>query len=224
MEPAQVYLNGWATVKTLVARCFAHGIGVLLDMHAAPGGANSESHSGTSIGKAQLWGNKFNLDLLIRCLCFMAQEVANGMEGIIGIQIVNEAKWDPPGMYKLYDDALTKIAAIDPTLPVYISDAWDFGRAVKYAQTKNNVKGKALNPVIVDTHKYYTFAEKHTSRSPPELIAEVSKELSQLDDSNGKVFDNKGESRPKTRQVGGHDSHAPSTRRLCRSLENSVVN
>ena len=195
MQPAQVYVNAWAAVKKLVARCFAHGIGVLLDMHAAPGGANGESHSGTSIGKAQLWGNKFNLDLLIRCLCFVAQEVANGMEGVTGIQIVNEAKWNPPGMYRLYDDALIKIAAIDPTLPVYISDAWDLGRALKYAQTKNSVTGKASNPVIVDTHKYYTFAEKHTSRSPQELIAEVSKELSQLNESNGNVFENKGEPR-----------------------------
>jgi hypothetical protein len=50
----------------------------------------------------------------------------------------------------------------------------------------------------VDTHKYYTFAEKHTSRSPQELIAEVSTELSQLDGSSGNVFDNKGDHRPDT--------------------------
>ena len=193
MQPAQVYINAWAAVQKLVARCFVRGIGVLLDMHAAPGGANSEAHSGTSIGKAQLWGNKFNLDLLLRCLCFMAQEVASGMEGVIGIQLVNEAKWDPPGMYKFYDDALLKIGVIDPTLPVYISDGWDLPRALKYAQSKNKVKGEATNPLIVDTHKYYTFAEKHTSRSPQELIAEVSTELRQLDGLNGNVFDNKGE-------------------------------
>jgi hypothetical protein len=69
---------------------------------------------------------------------------------------------------------------------------------LKYAQSKNSVKGEASNPVIVDTHKYYTFAEKHTSRSPQELIAEVSTELSQLDGSSGNVFDNKGDHRPDT--------------------------
>src|SRR5256885_10032467 len=46
--------------------------GVLLDMHAAPGGANSDSHSGTSSGKAELWVSEFNLNLLTRCLCFVA--------------------------------------------------------------------------------------------------------------------------------------------------------
>jgi aryl-phospho-beta-D-glucosidase BglC (GH1 family) len=124
------------------------------------------------------------------------------MEGVIGIQVVNEAQWDPPGMYKFYDEALTKIAAIEPTVPVYISDAWDLLRALKYAQRKNNVKGKSLNPVIVDTHKYYTFAEKHTSRSPHELITQVSEELGQLDGLNGNVFDNKGEPPLSRRQVG----------------------
>jgi aryl-phospho-beta-D-glucosidase BglC (GH1 family) len=199
MQPAQVYVNAWAAVKRLVARCFEHGIGVLLDMHAAPGGANSETHSGTSSGKAELWGNKFNLDLLIKCLCFVAQEVVRGdMKGVIGIQLVNEAQWDPPGMYKFYDDVLMKIAAIDPTLPVYISDGWDLGRALKYAQSKNSVKGDVSNPVIVDTHKYYTFAERHTSCSPQELIGEVAMELSQLDGSRGNVFNNKGDHRADT--------------------------
>jgi aryl-phospho-beta-D-glucosidase BglC (GH1 family) len=105
-------------------------------------------------------GNKLNLDLLVRCLCFMAQEVASGMERVIGIQMVNEAQWNPQGMYIFYENVLPKIGAINPTLPVYISDGWDPRRALKYARSKNSVKGKASNPVIVDTHVYYTFAEK----------------------------------------------------------------
>jgi aryl-phospho-beta-D-glucosidase BglC (GH1 family) len=193
MQPAQVYVNAWAAVKKLVGACFEHGIGVLLDMHAAPGGANSETHSGTSSGKAELWCNEFNLNLLTRCLCFMAQEVVStDMKGVIGIELINEAHWDAPGMYKFYDDVLTKIAAIDRTLPIYISDGWDLGRALKYAQSKNSAKGEALNPVIVDTHKYYTFAERHTCCSPEQLIGEVSTELTQLDGSTGNVFGNKG--------------------------------
>ena len=193
MQPAQVYVNAWAAVKKLVGKCFEHGIGVLLDMHAAPGGANSDSHSGTSSGKAELWGSEFNLNLLTRCLCFVAQEVIDSdMKGVVGIELINEARWDPPGMYKFYDEALMKIAAIDHTLPIYISDGWNLSRALKYALSKNNVKREALNPVIVDTHKYYTFAEKHTSCSPEELIGKVSTELTQLDGSSGNVFDNQG--------------------------------
>jgi len=52
----------------------------------------------------------------------MAQEVASGMERVIGIQMVNEAQWNPPGVYIFYENTLPKIGAIDPTLPVYLSD------------------------------------------------------------------------------------------------------
>jgi aryl-phospho-beta-D-glucosidase BglC (GH1 family) len=66
MQPGGVYVNAWAAVERLAARYFAHGIGVLLDMHAAPSGANSETHSGIRSGKAELLRKKFNLDLLVR--------------------------------------------------------------------------------------------------------------------------------------------------------------
>ncbi|KAI4259077.1 MAG: hypothetical protein L6R42_004762 [Xanthoria sp. 1 TBL-2021] len=69
-EPAQVYTNAWSSVKRLVQRCHDHGIGVLIDLHAVPGGANDQIHSGTSSGKAELWGNSFTLDLGRRCLEF----------------------------------------------------------------------------------------------------------------------------------------------------------
>jgi hypothetical protein len=85
IQPGEVCGNAWAAVERLVARCFAHGIGLLLDMHAARGGANSDTNQ---CAKVELWGNKLNLDLLVRCLCFMAQEVASGMEG---------SHWDPDG-------------------------------------------------------------------------------------------------------------------------------
>lgn len=61
-------------------------------MHAACGGANGDTLSGTSSAKVELWGNKLNLGLLVRCLCFMAQEVTSGIERVIGIQMVNEAR------------------------------------------------------------------------------------------------------------------------------------
>ena len=193
MQPAEVYTNAWAAVKKLVSRCYAHGIGVLIDLHAAPGGANSESHSGTSRGQAELWRNKFNLDLATRCLCFVVQEVVNsGLEGVIGIQPCNEAKWDAPGLYEWYDKVISEISKIDPSLPIYISDAWDLQRALKYTASKNSVQGTPTNPIIVDTHKYSTFAEKDTSRSPQELIAQVSTELGELNGLTGNVFDSKG--------------------------------
>jgi aryl-phospho-beta-D-glucosidase BglC (GH1 family) len=47
-EPvAPVYTNQWAWVRKYVQAAADHGIGVLLDLHALPGGANDQEHSGT---------------------------------------------------------------------------------------------------------------------------------------------------------------------------------
>jgi aryl-phospho-beta-D-glucosidase BglC (GH1 family) len=44
---APVYTNQWAWVRKYVQAAADHGIGVLLDLHALPGGANDQEHSGT---------------------------------------------------------------------------------------------------------------------------------------------------------------------------------
>ena len=193
MQASQVYVNAWSSVKRIVSRCFQNGIGVLLDFHAVPGGANKEEHSGTCSGKAELWGDRFNLDLTTRCLRFMAEEVASSLElaGVIGIQLCNESLWDPPGMYPWYDRAISELSNISNTLPIYISDGWDLNRALQYAKEKNSVHQNHC-PIIVDTHKYYTFSAKDTSRSPYDLIGQVWTELGELDAMSGNVFDHTG--------------------------------
>jgi aryl-phospho-beta-D-glucosidase BglC (GH1 family) len=186
-----VYVNAWAAVKSLVARCFDRGIGVLLDLHGVPGGANHETHSGTSSGKAELWGNGFFLDLASRCLFFMLEETTRDpqLAGVIGIQVCNEAIIDPPGMYEWYNDTIQRMSLIDVSMPVYLSDGWDLGRAVRFSRAYNNPSFPPKCPVIVDVHKYWTFDEKDTSRSPYEIIAQVQTELGELDGSLvGNVF------------------------------------
>ncbi|KAJ9608450.1 Glucan 1,3-beta-glucosidase 3 [Cladophialophora chaetospira] len=189
--PSQVYINAWQVVKRLVSRCFERGIGILIDLHGVPGGANHETHSGTSGGKAELWGNGFFLDLATRCLLFIADETARDpqLAGVIGIQVCNEAIIDPPGMYEWYNSLVQQISAIDASLPIYISDGWDLGRAVRFTRAYNNPSFPVKCPVFVDTHKYWTFDEMDTSRSPYQIIDQVKTELGELDSSLvGDVF------------------------------------
>jgi aryl-phospho-beta-D-glucosidase BglC (GH1 family) len=80
---APVYLNAWSAVKELVQRCGQRGIGVLIDMHGLPSGANDQDHSGTNSGKAELWGNQVNLALATRCVCFVVEQV-KAMAGVVG--------------------------------------------------------------------------------------------------------------------------------------------
>ncbi|KAI9812126.1 MAG: Glucan 1,3-beta-glucosidase 3 [Pycnora praestabilis] len=186
--PSQVYLNAWAAVKELVSRARNHGIGVLIDFHALPGGANGEAHSGTSSGQAQLWGNTSNLNLSTQCLQFIASE-AKSMDGVTGIQLCNEAVYGASGIYAWYDSVISAIGQIDSTMPIYISDAWDLNTALSYTNGKNSINAGLTNPIIVDTHKYYCFADADKSQSPQQLIGGIPTELEELNGKEGSVVD-----------------------------------
>ncbi|KAF1810882.1 glycoside hydrolase [Eremomyces bilateralis CBS 781.70] len=183
---AQVYTSAWAFIKNTVARCHESGIGVLIDVHGLPGGANENEHSGTNSGKAELWGNRAYLELSIRCFEFIATEVRNGMRGVIGLQLCNEAERNIPGMYKWYDRCLQAVQRIDATMPIYISDAWDLPPCIEYCKRKNVAAALNSNPVFIDTHLYWAF---HDPGSPQHAIQDVSNKLRALDGKDGNVID-----------------------------------
>jgi aryl-phospho-beta-D-glucosidase BglC (GH1 family) len=185
---APVYQNAWAAVKQLVQRCHQRGIGTLIDLHGLPGGANPQDHSGTNSGKAELWSSRSNKDLAIRCLSFITQQARN-MEGVAGLQVINEAEWDAKGMYEWYDHVIGEMSKIDATLPIYISDAWDLNRAAGWTQSRNQIGAGQRNPVVVDTHLYWCFSDKDKQKSPQEISHEVGSKLSALDGKDGSVID-----------------------------------
>lgn len=184
-EASGVYEKAWAAVRDLVARARARGIGVLIDLHALPGGANGDAHSGSASGKAGFWGSRANAALVRRVLGAVAGEVRGGMDGVVGIQVVNEAVWGAKHMYEFYEQALETIGGVDASIPVYISDAWDLNKALTWC---NGRKGGG-NPVVVDTHKYYTFSDKDRAQAPQEIIARIGGELGELDGKAGSLCD-----------------------------------
>ncbi|KAL9111894.1 MAG: hypothetical protein Q9227_003744 [Pyrenula ochraceoflavens] len=190
-ELSEVYRDAWASVRTLISRCYARGIGVLLDFHAVPGGANPHEHSGTSSGQAKLWNDKSNLSLATHCLTFIAHETTQNLPGVIGIQLCNESIWDPLGMYDWYTETISAINSITPTLPIYISDGWDLSRALRYAQTQNSIQQTPpyTNPVVVDTHKYWAFTPEDHAKSPQTIISESNDCLSPVLPFTGNVHD-----------------------------------
>ena len=182
-----MYTNAWTAVLEICKTLASVGIGVILDMHALPGGANKDSHAGTSSKKADLWGHSKNLKLSRQCISFVAQEiVSRNMFNCAGLQLCNEACWGAKGMYDFYTNALADISTIDNSIPVYISDAWNLEPALKWAASKNTISS-STNLVIIDTHKYYTFADKHKSQSPQSIISGIPGELSEIDAYTGNV-------------------------------------
>jgi hypothetical protein len=75
------------------------------------------------------------------------------------------------------------VGEVDGSVPVYVSDGWDLGRALKWTNGRRGVR----NPMVVDTHKYYTFSDKDRSQTPAEIIGRIPKELSELDGKEGSI-------------------------------------
>jgi hypothetical protein len=104
---------------------------------------------------------------------------------VIGLQFVNEAITGAGDrdMFGWYDTTLAAIAAVDSTLPCYISDAWNSTPALEYAIGKNYAsrQNPSLSPpVVVDIHKYYCFDAWNKSRSPKDIIATVPNDAAEI--------------------------------------------
>lgn len=111
------------------------------------------------------------------------------MDGVVGLQLVNEAEWDAHGMYGWYDSVIGQIGGIDNTLPLYISDAWALGPAVGYVNGKNSLHAGQANPIVIDTHLYWAFSDDDKKKHPGEIANEARSKLSELDGHDGNVID-----------------------------------
>jgi aryl-phospho-beta-D-glucosidase BglC (GH1 family) len=105
-EVCQVYRGPWD--------------GVLVDFHAVYGVANGNAHSVTSSGHTGLWGNRENLERTGKALGWIAKEL-KGVENLIGIQVVNEAKLGADGMWTWCESVFEGIRAVNLEIPIYIS-------------------------------------------------------------------------------------------------------
>ncbi len=185
---SSVYVNAWEAVLHLCERLYAVGIGVLLDLHSLPGGANDQDHSGTSSGKAELWGNRGYLELAKRGVVFMAGEVKMGrVRGCLGIQMCNEACWGAEGMWEWYEDVMRAVGEVDVGLPLYVSDGWDLGRGMKQCGRINR-EGMGC-PVGVAVPKYFCFTETDKKESPNQIIQRVEGEMGDVLAGSGNVVE-----------------------------------
>ncbi|XP_014554273.1 glycoside hydrolase family 5 protein [Bipolaris victoriae FI3] len=188
-EPyAEIYTGAWHSIRNLIQRLRTRSIGVLIDLHALPGGANAQEHSGTNSGCAELWGNPFNRSLGVRCCQFIAEDTKSGAE-IAGIQLVNEAEWECERMYEWYDECISAVSAIDPEMPVIISDGWNFSKAIDWCLQKNSTYSYPQCPVVVDTHYYWAFTDNDKAKSPQQIIQEAGTKMGELDGKEGAVHD-----------------------------------
>jgi aryl-phospho-beta-D-glucosidase BglC (GH1 family) len=188
-EPyAEIYTGAWQSIRTLIQRLRAHSIGVLIDLHALPGGGNAQEHSGTNSGRAELWTTPRNRELGVQCCRFIAEDTKAGAE-IAGLQLVNEAEWESERMYEWYDDCIAAVSSVDPGIPIIISDGWNLSKAVDWTLQKNSIYSHPQCLVVIDTHYYWAFTDEDKAKTAQQIIEEAGTRLGQLDGKEGSVHD-----------------------------------
>lgn len=177
-----VYINAkpWEEVKRLIYLANQNRIGVLIDLHALPGGANGDSHSGEKNGgDGKFFSNersvKFMADVV---LPYLIQDLSN-FDNIIGLQIVNECQFNSVGKMekKYYERAIKAIRQFDPYMPIIISDGWWPEQWVEWIH-----KEKYFADVVIDSHVYRCFSDSDKEKSPDEIINDLEKSI-QFDQS-----------------------------------------
>lgn len=162
----------WDHIKRIVADAKKNEIGVLFDLHALPGGANGDAHSGeTNGGKAKFFQNgKAVKKVVEEMLPFVVNDLCQQNENVIGLQIVNEAAFNnsPSAERNYYAKAIRSIRKLDSTLPIVISDGW---WPEQWADWLENVK--LSNDVVIDSHTYRCFSDEDKSKSARQLTDEL---------------------------------------------------
>ncbi|KAI0724054.1 glycoside hydrolase superfamily [Cerioporus squamosus] len=159
-EPvAGVYQNSWSRVVRAINMAADSGIGVLVDLHGAPGSQNGQPHSGISDGQVNLFGNDWYENKTMAVLTFLAHELVN-VTNIVGIQILNE----PNNVDELPDFYARSISAMRATspaameLPLYIHDGFDLMRFSDFVANRTDF-------VVQDHHSYFVYTASDASES-----------------------------------------------------------
>lgn len=93
-DVSDVYTNSWPRVLRAIKYAENHGLGVLVDLHGAPGSQNGQAHSGTSDGVVGLWKSPAYMNKTIEVLTNITRELVN-VNNVVGIQLLNEPADDP---------------------------------------------------------------------------------------------------------------------------------
>ncbi|CCH45484.1 Glucan 1,3-beta-glucosidase 3 [Wickerhamomyces ciferrii] len=171
---AGVYKNAWNHIKDVVNKAKDNEIGVLVDLHAVPGGANTGDHSGQKLDKPEFWSNKNYQQIAIQALEFIANEFKD-QENVVGLQIVNEIDFDnnPSNQQEYYRKATKHIRQIDGNIPIIISDGWWPDQYVKWInENEQNLNNQSVG-LVIDDHVYRCFSDADKAKSPEQIIKDL---------------------------------------------------
>lgn len=171
---AEVYSNAWDIYKGYIEKAAQYDIGVLIDLHGLPNGANESDHSGEKLKKAGFWESSTSINLAVKACEFIAHQVTK-FENVVGLQIVNEAEFsnDAKHQKRYYTAAISAIRNVNRRIPVVISDGWWPNQWCEWLDKEEKAANGSLG-VVIDSHVYRCFSDSDKAKSPEQLTADLN--------------------------------------------------
>ncbi|KAJ6581043.1 glycoside hydrolase superfamily [Mycena capillaripes] len=160
---ADVFTGVWVRLIHAIETARRFGLGVLLDLHAAPGKQNNDAHAGTSNPAtffSDLWSRMHTIRVL-RTLVTHLNAHTPPLVNVVGIELLNEPH--PPVDAELknwYSAAIKDLAVLDATLPIYLGDCW---KTEQYAEYIKSTSSPSLPLLVLDHHLYRCFTSSDIS-------------------------------------------------------------
>ncbi|EPQ58194.1 glycoside hydrolase [Gloeophyllum trabeum ATCC 11539] len=170
-DVAEVYANSWSRVKHAIIMADQAGLGVLVDLHGAPGSQNGQPHSGISDGQTTLFADPSNVEKTMQILTFLAGELSE-VTNVVGVQILNE----PKNVDSLEDFCgIRNVSSAAEALPLYIHDGFDLTRFSRYVGNRSDF-------VVQDHHSYFVYTSADENETASDHATDVrSTVLNDLD-------------------------------------------
>ena len=94
LKAPKPFISSEETLDRAFAQAAKYGIGVLLDLHGAPGSQNGWDHSGKS-GELGWHKSKENIALTLDAIDQLSERYASRLN-LVGVELLNEPRWDVP--------------------------------------------------------------------------------------------------------------------------------
>ncbi|CAG7849291.1 Glucan 1,3-beta-glucosidase 3; AltName: Full=Exo-1,3-beta-glucanase 3 [Serendipita indica DSM 11827] len=158
-----VFEGAWAFIDRAIQTAAKYHIGVLLDLHAAPGAQNPDAHSGVGNAQVKIWDGD-NANATVRALRVLIAEAAK-YENVVGIELLNEPN-DRDFLPNWYASTIDSLRSVSADLPIYIADAWHSEKYIPWASARQDF-------VVVDQHLYRCFTEEDRRKWGDQHAAEI---------------------------------------------------
>ncbi|KAL7412317.1 glycoside hydrolase superfamily [Mrakia frigida] len=180
---AEVFEGAWERILRGIRWAEKHGMGVLIDLHAASGKQNPEEHSGASHPPYLFNGPSAQANQIATVNALVALvRATHKIDNVVGLELLNEPQPNPAlvGWQKSTIRRLREEMGGGGDYALIVGDAWNLSDGLKQYFPDPDF-------TVLDTHVYRCFTDPDKKLTPSQHAEEIKSKLgSQLEHEGGK--------------------------------------